>query len=89
MQTWDDQIKHMSSKVSDGLQMLLLARRLTDNQQTLNTIYYSLVQQPYFDYCDVYGVTAPKQVLTNLKSYRIEQHGLLLGPITLFDHQQS
>ena len=29
-----------------------LARKLTDNQETLKTIYYSLVQ-PYFDYCDV------------------------------------
>ena len=50
--TWDNQIKHISSKVSNGLQMLYLARKLTDNQATLKTIYYSLVQ-PYFDYCDV------------------------------------
>ena len=34
--------------------MLYLARKLTDNQETLKTIYYSLVQ-PYFDYCDVWG----------------------------------
>ena len=39
---WDDQIKHM----------LYLAIKLTDNQETLKTIYYSLVQ-PYFDYCGV------------------------------------
>ena len=32
--------------------MLYLARKLTDNQETFKTIYYSLVQ-PYFDYCDV------------------------------------
>ena len=32
--------------------MLYLARKLTDNQETLKTIYYSLVQA-YFDYCDV------------------------------------
>ena len=32
--------------------MLYLARKLTDNQETLKTIYYSLVQN-YFDYCDV------------------------------------
>ena len=32
--------------------MLYLARKLTNNQETLKTIYYSLVQ-PYFDYCDV------------------------------------
>ena len=32
--------------------MLYLARKLTDNQETLKAIYYSLVQ-PYFDYCDV------------------------------------
>ena len=50
--TWDNQIKHISSKVSNGLRMLYLARKLTDNQETLKTIYYSLVQ-PYFDYCDV------------------------------------
>ena len=39
---WDNQIKHM----------LYLAVKLTDNQETLTTIYYSLVL-PYFDYCDV------------------------------------
>ena len=32
--------------------MLYVARKLIDNQETLKTIYYSLVQ-PYFDYCDV------------------------------------
>ena len=32
--------------------MLYLARKLTDNQETLKTTYYSLVQ-PYFDYYDV------------------------------------
>ena len=32
--------------------MLYLARKLTNNQETLKTIYYSLVQ-PYFDYCEV------------------------------------
>ena len=32
--------------------MLYLARKLTNNQETLKTIYYSLVQ-PYFDDCDV------------------------------------
>ena len=52
MLTWDNQIKHTSSKVSNGLRMLYLARKLTDNQETHKTIYYSLVQ-PYFDYCDV------------------------------------
>ena len=31
--------------------MLYLLRKLTDNQETLKTIYYSLVQ-PYFDCCD-------------------------------------
>ena len=52
MLTWDNQIKHISSKVSNGLRMLYQARKLTDNQETLKTIYYSLLQ-PYFDYCDV------------------------------------
>ena len=52
MLTWDNQIKLISSKVSNGLRMLYLARKLTDNQETLRTIYYSLVQ-PCFDYCDV------------------------------------
>ena len=52
MLTWDNQIKHISSKVSNGLRMLYLAKKLTDNQETLKTIYFSLVQ-PYFDYCDV------------------------------------
>ena len=32
--------------------MLYLAGKLTDNQETLKTIYCSLVQ-PYVDYCDV------------------------------------
>ena len=32
--------------------MLYLAIKLTDNQETLKTIYYSPMQ-PYFDYCDV------------------------------------
>ena len=34
----------------------------------------------------LYGVTAPKHVLTNCKSCKIEQHGLSLGLITLSDH---
>ena len=37
----------------------------------------------------LYGVTASKHVLTNFKSYKIEQHGLLLGLISLFDHQRQ
>ena len=52
MLTWDNQIKHISSKVSSGLQMLYLARKLTDNQETLKTIYCSLVRL-FFDYCVV------------------------------------
>ena len=52
MLPWDNQMKHISSKVSSGLRMLYLARKLANNQETLKTIYYSLVQ-PYFDYCDV------------------------------------
>ena len=39
MLTWDNQIKHISSKVSNGLRMLYLARKLTDNQETLKTKY--------------------------------------------------
>ena len=31
MLTWDNQIKHISSKVSNGLRMLYLASKLTDN----------------------------------------------------------
>ena len=46
------EIKHILSKVSNGLGILYLARKLTDNQETRKTIYYSLVQ-PYFDYCDI------------------------------------
>ena len=86
MLTWDNQIKHISSKVSNGLRMLYLARKLTDNQETLKTIYYSLVQ-PYFDYCDVVWGDCSKHVPTNCKSCKIEQHGVLLGLITLSDHQ--
>ena len=67
--------------------MLYLARKLTDNQETLKTIYYSLVQPYTLSIVVWYGVTAPKHVLTNCKSCKIEQHGLLLGLITLSDHQ--
>ena len=48
MLTWNDQIKHISSKVSNGLRMLYLRRKLTDNQETVKTIYHSLVQPYYF-----------------------------------------
>ena len=48
----NNKIKHIASKVSNGLRMLYLARKLTDNQEAIEIIYYSLVQ-PYFDYCDV------------------------------------
>ena len=37
MLIWDNHIKHISSK--DGLRMQYLARKLTDNQETLKTIY--------------------------------------------------
>ena len=33
--TWDNQITNISSKVSDGLRMLYLARKLTGNKETL------------------------------------------------------
>ena len=36
--TWENQIKNISSKVSNGLRMLYLAKKLTDNQKTLKTI---------------------------------------------------
>ena len=52
MLTWDNQIKQILSKVFNGLEMLYLARKLTGNQATLKTIYYSLIQL-YFDYCDI------------------------------------
>jgi len=74
-------MKHISSKVSNGLRLLYLARKLTYNQETLKTIHYSLVQ-PYFEYCDVvWGDSVPRHALTNCKSCKIEQHGLLLGLI--------
>ena len=75
--TWDNEIKHISSKVSNGLRTLYFARKLTDNQET-ETIFYSL---------GMYNPTAPKYVLTNCKSCKIEQHGFLLGLITPSDHQ--
>ena len=37
----------------------------------------------------LYGVTAPKHVRTNCKSCKIEQHGLLLGLITLSEDRSS
>ena len=68
--TWDNEIKHISSKVSNGLRTLYFKR--------LKTIFYSL---------GMYNPTAPKYVLTNCKSCKIEQHGFLLGLITPSDHQ--
>ena len=88
--TWDNQITNISSKVSDGLRMLYLARKLAGNKGTLKTIYYSLVE-PYFDYCDVVWGVCPGGVCSKtradkLKSCKTEQHGLSLGLITLSDH---
>ena len=37
MLTWDDPIKYISTKVSNALRMLYLARRLTDHQETLKS----------------------------------------------------
>ena len=62
--TWDNQITNISSKVSDGLRMLYLARKLTGNKETLKTIYYSLVM---LYGVSARGVSAPKHVLTNWK----------------------
>ena len=87
MLTWDDQIKHISSEVSNGLRMLYLGRKLLTIKRLLRqfTIHlYNLILIIVM----LYGVTAPKHVLTNYKSYKIEQHALLLGLITLFDQQQ-
>ena len=50
--TWDDHIKHVISKVSNGLRMLYKTRNLTNDQETLKSVYNSLVQ-PYFDYCNI------------------------------------
>ena len=86
MLIWVSQIKHISSKVSNGLRMLYLARKVTDNQETLKTIYYSLVQ-PYFDYCDVVWGDYSKTRADKLQSCKLEQHGLSLGLIILSDHQ--
>ena len=87
MLTWDNQIKHISSKVSNGLRILYLATKLTDNQETLKTMYYLLVL-PFFDYCDVVWGDCPKTRADNYcKSCQIEQHGSSLGMIALSDHQ--
>ena len=86
MLTWDNQIKHISSKVSNGLRMLYLARKLTDNQETLKIFTIHLCS-PTLTIVMLYGVTAPRHVLKDCKSCKIEQHGLLLGLITLSDHQ--
>ena len=88
MVTWDDQIKRISSKVSNGLRMLYLARKLTDNQDTLKRQLSIHLYNLTLIIVMLYGVTAPKHVLANYKSYKIEQHGLLLGLITPFHHQQ-
>ena len=37
----------------------------------------------------LYRVTAPKHLLTNCKSCKIEQHGLSLGLITLSDQERT
>ena len=69
MLTCDDQIKYISSKVTNGLRMLCLARKLTENQENLKTIYYSLVQ-PYFDYCDVVWSDCSKTRADKLQKLR-------------------
>ena len=74
MLTWDNQNKHISSKVSNGLRMLYLPRKLH-------------LCSPTFTIVMLYGVTAPKHVPTNCKSCKLEWHGLLLGLITLSYHQ--
>ena len=49
---WDDHIQHITSKVSNGLRMLYKIRNLTNDINTLNSVYNSLVL-PYFDYCGI------------------------------------
>ena len=66
---------------------IYLARKLTDNQETLKTVYYSLVQS-YFDYCDV--VLADCSKTRADKSQKLQNRaarGLSLRLITLSDHQ--
>ena len=45
MLTWDNQIKHISSKVSNSLRLLYLARRLTDNNNNNNNLL--LIRRKY------------------------------------------
>ena len=69
---------------------IYLARKLTDNQETLKTIYYSLVQ-PYFDYCAdvVLGDCSKTRADKLQKLQNRAARGLSLGLITLSDHQMS
>jgi hypothetical protein len=49
---WDDHINHIIAKVSNGLRMLYKTRNMTDDIDTLKSVYNSLVL-PYFDYCSI------------------------------------
>ena len=57
-------------------QKLYLAGKLTDNQETFKTIYYSLVQ-PYFDYCDVVWGDCSKTRADKLGMCRAKGYGFL------------
>ena len=48
---WNDQIDNISKKASKGIGILRRAKKYI-SQQSLLTIYHSLVQ-PYFDYCSL------------------------------------
>ena len=56
-------------------------------QSTIRHTFTIHLYSPTLTIVMLYGVIAPKHVPTNCKSCKIEQHGLLLGLITLSDHQ--
>ena len=88
MLTWDNQIKYISSKVSNGLPMLYLATKLPDNQETLKTIYYLLVL-PFFDYCDVAWGDCSKTRADKLQKLQNRAARIITRGDTLSDHQMS
>ena len=86
MLAWDDQIKHILSKVSNGLRMLYLVRKLTI--KILLKQFTIHLYNPTSIILMLHEVIATNHALTNCKSYKIKQNGLLLGLITLLDHKR-
>ena len=82
--TADEEISTIECSLNSDL--IAVHNWLKTNKLSCNTSNIHLCG-PTLTIMMLYGVTAPKHLPTNCKSCKIEQHGLLLGLITLSDHQ--